>query len=107
MGALFVRRIYMRNVLHINENWIFVKDMTEAPASLPQTGELISLPHTWNAIDGQDGGNDYWRGTATYSKNFISPLLTGGEHCFIEFRFYFFVFRTCNRFVPIQFRYFF
>lgn len=20
------------------------------------------LPHTWNNIDGQDGGNDYWRG---------------------------------------------
>ena len=22
----------------------------------------VCLPHTWNALDGQDGGNDYWRG---------------------------------------------
>ena len=21
----------------------------------------IVLPHTWNNLDGQDGGNDYWR----------------------------------------------
>ena len=26
----------------------------------------IALPHTWNAKDGQDGGNDYWRGVGTY-----------------------------------------
>ena len=24
--------------------------------------EAVSLPHTWNAQDGQDGGADYWRG---------------------------------------------
>ena len=33
----------------------------------------VSLPHTWNAKDGQDGGNDYWRGTCTYSATFAAP----------------------------------
>ena len=33
----------------------------------------VSLPHTWNAKDGQDGGNDYWRGTCTYSAAFAAP----------------------------------
>ena len=28
--------------------------------------EIVTLPHTWNAMDGQDGGNDYYRGTCTY-----------------------------------------
>lgn len=29
--------------------------------------EPVTLPHTWNAIDGQDGGNDYYRGTCCYT----------------------------------------
>ena len=33
----------------------------------------VDLPHSWNAIDGQDGGNDYWRGTCTYTTNFTTP----------------------------------
>ncbi len=30
--------------------------------------EPVTLPHTWNALDGQDGGNDYYRGTGWYRK---------------------------------------
>ena len=37
------------------------------------TKQLLDLPHTWNAKDGQDGGNDYWRGTCTYEKKFVKP----------------------------------
>ncbi len=33
----------------------------------------VDLPHTWNAQDGQDGGNDYWRGTCTYETAFAAP----------------------------------
>ena len=33
----------------------------------------VDIPHTWNAFDGQDGGNDYWRGTCTYEKKFPAP----------------------------------
>ena len=67
----------MRKIIDFNADWHFNK-----PGEAIVT---VTLPHTWNAVDGQDGGNDYWRGTATYSKNFISPLLADGEHCFIEF----------------------
>ena len=34
---------------------------------------VLDLPHTWNAVDGQDGGNDYWRGTCCYEKKFKKP----------------------------------
>ncbi|MDY6335242.1 MAG: glycoside hydrolase family 2 TIM barrel-domain containing protein, partial [Lachnospiraceae bacterium] len=34
-----------------------------------------SLPHTYNAADGQDGGNDYYRGPAVY----VRTLRTSGE----------------------------
>ena len=33
----------------------------------------VGLPHTWNNIDGQDGGNDYWRGSCTYKTSFAAP----------------------------------
>ena len=65
----------MRNILQFNDNWRFFKT-AEAPASLP-AWEAVTLPHTWNAVDGQDGGNDYWRGTAMYAKAFSKPAHEG------------------------------
>ncbi len=67
----------MRTIINFNENWKFSK-----PEEMPVP---VTLPHTWNAEDGQDGGNDYWRGTAVYSKNFDRPELSEGERCFVEF----------------------
>ena len=33
----------------------------------------VALPHTWNALDGQDGGNDYWRGVGVYEIEVPNP----------------------------------
>ena len=44
----------------------------------------VALPHTWNALDGQDGGNDYWRGIGTYEIALPSP--TAGKRQYIEIR---------------------
>ena len=49
----------------LNEKWEFT-----GPGDRVQT---VDLPHTWNAADGQDGGNDYWRGTCVYRKIFADP----------------------------------
>ena len=74
----------MRTIYTINNDWIFIKDMAEAPAVLPQTGEHISLPHTWNALDGQDGGNDYFRGTCCYARSIKKADLPVGDKYFLE-----------------------
>ncbi len=58
----------MRSVININKDWAFLKDMTSVPAAIPEAAETIDLPHSWNALDGQDGGNDYFRGTCCYLK---------------------------------------
>lgn len=42
----------------------------------------VALPHTWNAFDGQDGGNDYWRGIGTYRIDLPNP--TKGKRQYIE-----------------------
>ena len=44
----------------------------------------VTLPHTWNAFDGQDGGNDYWRGVGTYTIELPNP--TAGKKQYIEFQ---------------------
>ena len=67
----------MRTIIPFNDNWSFAKG--------DGVGEVVTLPHTWNAKDGQDGGNDYWRGTAAYCKSFEKPDLEEGERLFIEF----------------------
>ncbi len=45
----------------------------------------MSLPHTWNAADGQDGGNDYYRGTCWYRLALQRPELKDGERAYLEF----------------------
>ena len=47
-----------------------------------QPFETVALPHTWNALDGQDGGADYWRGMATYQIQLPDP--TASKRQYIE-----------------------
>ena len=55
----------MRKQLLLNSDWVF---------SMPGKEDIqVQIPHTWNATDGQDGGDDYWRGTCTYRKEFSAP----------------------------------
>ncbi len=73
----------MRKILKFNGNWRFAKT-ADVPVELPDW-EQVTLPHTWNAVDGQDGGNDYWRGTACYAKLFAAPERTPGQREYLEF----------------------
>ena len=59
-------------ILLNHSNWHFTKENTGIPTAI--MGEAITLPHTWNAVDGQDGGNDYWRGCCTYCTRFAAPV---------------------------------
>ncbi len=58
----------MRTTVNLNADWAFMKNATAIPEALPTDWESVNLPHSWNAIDGQDGGNDYFRGTCLYAK---------------------------------------
>ena len=67
----------MRKEYFINENWLFrYHDGTET---------VLNIPHTWNAKDGQDGGNDYWRGTCVYEKQFSAPVYQNNERVYLDF----------------------
>ena len=69
----------MRQTYDFNFKWAFSKQAKEIPTEAPKDWYFVNLPHTWNAIDGQDGGNDYYRGTAYYAKSFTRSELTEGK----------------------------
>ena len=65
----------MRTITNINHKWAFTKQTTQIPEAIDKTWDFVNLPHSWNAIDGQDGGGDYFRGTAIYAKELIKEEL--------------------------------
>ena len=68
----------MRTTQLLNNHWRFTH---------PNGGtSVVNLPHTWNAEDGQDGGNDYCRGTGIYQTTFPCPEFNKSTHCvYLEF----------------------
>ncbi len=74
----------MRNIVNINRKWSFTKQTTQIPSAIDPTWDFVSLPHSWNALDGQDGGNDYWRGTAIYARELDKEDLPEAERYYIE-----------------------
>ena len=73
----------MRKIINFNENWKFLKATSDINADL-SGAELISLPHSWNALDGQDGGNDYFRGSSLYVKEFTKKSLGKAKRYYVE-----------------------
>lgn len=74
----------MRKIINVNSEWLFTKDAVPAGGTITKNYSVINVPHTWNAFDGQDGGNDYYRGTCFYQKTFVTPKTEG--KVFIEFK---------------------
>ena len=76
----------MRKVLNINRKWAFSKDFSEIPSQINAKWNFVNLPHTWNAIDGQDGGNDYYRGICCYAKELTKEDLPDADRYYLELR---------------------
>ena len=64
----------MRKINLFNDNYIFEKEGVT---------EKVTLPHTWNAADGQSA-SDYYRGECIYTKKFAKPELKDGEQLYLE-----------------------
>ncbi len=75
----------MRNIINLNQNWKFIQENVGLPAAYPADWQNVDLPHTWNAVDGNDGNGSYDRGNYWYAKTFTTPKqpLAGGR-VFVE-----------------------
>lgn len=61
----------MRETKQINTGWAFLKGDTKhhkVPKKVKKGWEAVDLPHTWNNLDGQNGGFNYFRGACWYFK---------------------------------------
>ncbi len=67
----------MRRTQKLMEDWMFT-----SPSGKKRP---VDLPHTWNAVDGQDGGNDYFRGTCVYEKSIAKPQFDANERVYLQF----------------------
>lgn len=61
----------MRTIINLNQNWEFTGP--------DKKKVMVNVPHTWNGRDGQDGGNDYYRGRCSYVRSFEKPEFTAGK----------------------------
>ena len=74
----------MREIYNLNVKWAFSKEATAVPETMPEKWYWVTLPHTWNDIDGQDGDNDLYRGTAYYAKNVDKIDLPTADKYYLE-----------------------
>ena len=74
----------MRTIFNLNHKWAFAKGITQVPDQMPALWNFVNLPHTWNGIDGQDGGGDYYRGSCCYAKQFQKLGLPQADRYYLE-----------------------
>ena len=74
----------MRRVINIDKDWKFSKEASSVPTTLPSDWESIDLPYTFNGDDGQDGGNDYYRGKGYFAKSLAKSDMPDGEEVYLQ-----------------------
>lgn len=68
----------MRTFINLNKGWTFTKEGVSSQ---------VDVPHTWNGIDGQDGGNDYKRLVCSYARKVARPdIMTDEDDAYLEFK---------------------
>ncbi|MFC8453444.1 glycoside hydrolase family 2 protein [Kitasatospora sp. NPDC057223] len=77
-----------RTWLSLNSGWRFHRgDVAgaQAPAFEDSAWSALSVPHTWNAQDGADGGGTYYRGVGWYRRRVTVPEDLAGKMLFLQF----------------------
>jgi len=73
----------------LNAGWTFQRSdvaFAEAPGFDDGAWTKLDLPHTWNAIDGQDGPTTpYYRGIGWYRKHYTVASSLTGQRIYLQF----------------------
>src|SRR5438445_5090726 len=80
------RNLLSRSILSLDSSWQFIRQDVTGAAAISfddWAWTAVNLPHTWNNLDGQDGGNNYYRGTGWYRKHYAVPTNLSGQELFI------------------------
>src|SRR3984957_12965705 len=77
-----------RTVASLDSDWKFIlanPTGAQNPTFNDSSWTPISVPHTWNNLDGQDGGNNYYRGIGWYRQHYTPPAADAGKELYLEF----------------------
>src|SRR3954453_19585262 len=81
-----------RTTIDLSSHWNFhLGDVpgAQAPGFDDSSWQTVDLPHTWNALDAQDGGtfavNTYYRGVGWYRKTLPTADSMRGQQLFLQF----------------------
>src|ERR1700683_4597788 len=77
-----------RELLSLDRGWRFLagEDPRAAETGLDdRSWQPVDLPHTWNALDGQDGGGDYRRGAGWYRRHLVLDGSYSGRRLYLQF----------------------
>jgi beta-galactosidase len=86
--AAYIPPFSRRVDIVLNSNWKFYRDDVSGAEDIKFNDSdwtTINLPHTWNNIDGQDGGNNYYRGIGWYRKHFVIDNTYTGRNIYLKF----------------------
>src|ERR1022692_1960605 len=75
----YVPAVSPRADVLLNSGWHFIRqDVSGAQTNGfdDSTWTNLDLPHTWNNLDGQDGGNNYYRGIGWYRRHYTDRKST-------------------------------
>lgn len=95
LGASFcvfalTRNLSAREEVSLDAGWRFALQPAGTGFSDPAFDDHawtpVAIPHTWNAIDGADGGNNYRRGDGWYRRHFTADPRWSGQRVFVDFR---------------------
>jgi beta-galactosidase len=78
----------VRQQSSLDAGWRFLRSdaaNAQTPAFNDSSWSAVSVPHTWNAQDGQDGGSNYYRGIGWYRKHFTPAATLAGKKLWLQF----------------------
>lgn len=76
-----------KDYIDLNDGWRFyggTASGAQTTSYSDQSWEQVSLPHSWNALDGQDGGGNYRRGDGWYRKTVQIPQSASGQRVYLD-----------------------
>jgi beta-galactosidase len=77
-----------RQLINLNSGWKFLPSESitaQDPAANDATWQGVDLPHTWNGLDGQDGGDNYRRGAGWYRRHLVVDASLSGRRLYLQF----------------------
>src|SRR5205823_3860559 len=69
VGSVYAPPADPRVLVDLSPSWRFLRSDAAGAASSgfdDSAWSIVDIPHSWNTLDGQDGGSNYYRGIGWY-----------------------------------------